>query len=387
MNDKGMSTVQPKESVELIVSEAINRHLGDLAADLSRDPLPSPNQLERMEVLSRLRDSLVAEAKPPSNRRRIFGISVVLFIIAVLLCLAFWRVGSSAADFNVDASNVEVDFAGGGDSLLIPGEFEEAVQLSRAEVSGIETANLPPEVESGDTLQLEAVTQASGGTSTTLPIGFQQLSLPQKGGFSLNLDTAYGSGSRGIVLSTNADQTSTAHLNAPLPLNAAAATGTIRIIPAASKYRNEPMLVTGRKLRLELYPAKTQGSITVLRNVEVKAIRFQTAEPDHGTSVLGGSLFVRDLGEHPFSIQQGDELEVIGAPLRIRQLIFKNGQFQVSLSSPKSSKIRLGVDPPRNLMPTVFERLSARWPTQLYATLSAIVLLWLAFEKWWRGAE
>jgi hypothetical protein len=98
-------------------------------------------------------------------------------------------------------------------------------------------------------------------------------------------------------------------------------------------------------------------------------------------------LFVRDLGEHPLSIQPGDELDIVGAPLRIRQLIFKNGQFQVSLSSPKMSEIRLGVDPPRNLMPTVFERLSARWPTQLYATLSAIVLLWLAFKKWWKGAE
>jgi hypothetical protein len=382
------------KSAERIVSDAIDRHLADLAFKIGGDPLPLLEELERMRALSRLRESLTptAEGQTSPGRRHLFGIAFVSAVAAILLCLAFLRVSSTAADFNVEASNVEIDFAGGGDSILIPGELEELIPLSHAEISGIENSDLPANAPTGDSLELPLQPQASGGTNPTPSVQLQQLSPPKSGPFTLNLDTAYETGGRGIVLSTDANQTSTAQFNAPVPLKAGPTAGPVSSQTSSPGHKspNAPTvgyIVTGRKLRLELYPPKTQASVTILRNANVKAIRFQTAEPDHGTAVLGGSVFVRDLGDHPLPIQPGDELWFAGAPIRVRQLIFKNGQFQLSVSVPKASEIQLGVEPPRNLMPTIFERLSARWPTQLYTTLSAIVLLWLALEKWWKGQE
>lgn len=386
------STPGKNESTERIVSEAIDRHLADMASKLGNDPLPSLAELDRMEALSRLRDSLTPKSEPSSGHRHKLGIAFVSAVIAILLCLAFSRVCSTAADFTVEASNVEIDFAGGGESILIPGELEQLIPLSRAEISHIETSDLPTSVKATDSLELPVQPQTSGGSNSSPTVQLQQLSPPNTGPFSMNLDTAYETGDRGIVLSMNAKLASTAQFNATIPPRTSSnpSPANSQGHPSGPTRPNEPIgvyLVSGRMLRLELYPSKNQGSLTILRNVDVKAIRFQTSEPDHGTSVLGGSVFVRDLGDHPLSIQPGDELEFTGAPLRVRQLIFKDGQFQLLASAPKASTIQLGVDPPRNLMPTIFERLSARWPTQLYATLSAIVLLWLALGKWWKGTE
>jgi hypothetical protein len=379
------------KSAERILSEAIDRHLADLASKIGGDPLPPLDELERMQALSRLRESLTptAEVKASPGRPHIFGIAFVSAVVAILLCLAFLRVSSTAADFDVEASNIELDFSGGGDSILIPGELEELIPLSHAEISGIESSDLPANAPTGDSLELPPPPQVSGGTNPTPSVELQQVSPPKSGPFTLNLDTAYETGGRGIVLSTVANQTSTAQFNAPIYPKPSPAGGSVSSQTSSPDHKshNAPTvgyMVTGRELRLELYPPKTQGSVTILRNVDVEAIRFHTAEPDHETAVLGGSAFVRDLGDHPLPIQPGDELDFAGAPIRVRQLIFNNGRFELSVSVPKASKIQLGVDPPRNLMPTIFERLSARWPTQLYATLSAIVLLWLALEKWWK---
>ncbi len=143
----------------------------------------------------------------------------------------------------------------------------------------------------------------------------------------------------------------------------------------------------GKKLEVEFYPVPSSSGITVLRNVTINAIRFETDEVTHGTSVLGGSLFERDLGDRALDIQSGDILQIVGKPLHVRQLIFKDGVYQLSLSSPKSSKIQLGEDTPKDLMPTLLQRWIAIWPTQLYTTLSAIVLFWFGIQKWWKGED
>ena len=53
--------------------------------------------------------------------------------------------------------------------------------------------------------------------------------------------------------------------------------------------------------------------------------------PDEETqttrTVLGGSVFEHDLGDQPIKIQASDVLRIEGTPLRVRQLIFKDGVF------------------------------------------------------------
>lgn len=359
---------------EQVVADAIDRHLTELGMELSRTPLPSESQLERMEALSRLRSSLTAPKKKTASGRRLFGICFVLFLIVALLWAGYWRVPSSTAEFDVKASNIELDFDDGGRNLLIPGEAEEALSVTHATVSGIEDSNLPPGVEAGDSLQLQ---QDAGKDAP--PVRLQQFAPPAAGPFSLHLGTSYQSKGRGLIMSIVAAQESTAHLSGPIPRK----TGSV----SAAQGPYDVGSVSGEKLRLELYPTASQGAVTILRNASIKAIRFQTEEPDHGTSVLGGSVFERDLGDHPVEIQSGDVLQITGASLHVRQLIFKDGVFQLALSSPKTTAILLGDDTPKNLMPTYLQRWSSLWPTQLYTTLSAIVLLWLGVGKWWKEEE
>jgi hypothetical protein len=163
-----------------VVAEAIDRHLTKLGSELNADPLPSEEQLERLLVLSRLRDSL----KPPKGdnapRRRLFNICFVVVLTVVLLWTGFHRVGSSAAEFTVKASNVQMDFEGGGEGLLIPGEDEEALSLTNATVSGIERSDLLPDAGVGNSLQLN---QDVG--KSALPIRLQQFAPPDKGPFTL----------------------------------------------------------------------------------------------------------------------------------------------------------------------------------------------------------
>lgn len=359
---------------ERIIADAIDRHLAELGTELSKTPLPSESQLERMQALSRLRDSLTTPKKGIALGRRLFGVCFVLCLIVGLLVAGYRRVSSSAADFDVKALDIEMDFDGGVKDLAIPGEAEEALSLTQVTISGIEGSDLPPNVDAGDSLQLQ---QDVGKDAP--PIRLQQFMPPATAPFSLHLGSSYQSKGHGLILSMIAARESSAQLSGPL------ARKPISGHPVHASY--DVLSLSGKKLRLDLYPTSSKETITILRNVTIKAIRFQTGEPGHGTSVLGGSIFERDLGDHPLEIQSGDVLQIAGAPLRVRQLVFKDGVFQLSLSSPRSSAIQLGDDSPKNLMPTLLQRWSSLWPTQLYTTLSAIVLLWLGLEKWWKGAE
>ena len=66
----------------------------------------------------------------------------------------------------------------------------------------------------------------------------------------------------------------------------------------------------------------------------------------------------------------------------IRELTLSNGELKAIVSAGRATTILLGDDFPQNLMPTVFDWVRLRWPTQLYATLSALVALWLAVQRW-----
>jgi hypothetical protein len=365
----------PTETPEQIVADAIDRHLVELGAELKEEPLPSESQIERMVALSHLRDSLTPPEKTAAaGGRRFFGVCFVSCLITALLLAGYLRVQSSAVELNIEASSLEVDFDGGGKDLLIPGEDEEALSLTHATISGIEDSDLPPNADAGDSLQLR-----QDASKNAAPIRLQRFAPPATGPFSLILDTSYQPKERGLILSIASNQESTASMSGPVPREDASGSSG----PASY----DAMTLSGKKLRMEIYPVSSPDGITVLRNVTIKAIHFQTEEAEHGTSVLGGSIFERDLGDHPQQIQSGDSLQIEGAPLHLRQLIFKDGVYQLSLSSPKSSKIQLGEDNPKNLMPTFLQRWSSLWPTQLYTTLSAIVLLWLGIEKWWKDTD
>ena len=373
------------DSPEQIVSDAIDRQLSTLAAEIFRHGVPSTNQLEELERLSKLHCFLLGRMKRPHVRGRVFAIFFVLSAVVILLSLAYRRVSSSAVELDVKAANIEVDLTDSRENLLIPGELDEVLPLSHAEISGIETSDGPLDLQIGETLTLRTL-QPARQMNMDLAVRFQQLGVPKDGPFSLNMSTAYAPGGRGLILTTAAPQPSSAHFAIVVPRNPSKVPQSLKDATAASDHIFNAVSASGRNLRIEMYPAQAQHAITILRNVEVKAIRFHTSQADEGSSILNGSAQVRDLG-NSILIQSGDEVMVAGARLRVRELTFKDGQFQVSISSPSASLLFVGADPPRNVMPTLFERISARWPTQLYATLSAIVVLWIALAKWWKGTE
>jgi hypothetical protein len=289
-----------------------------------------------------------------------------------MLSLAFVRLRSTRVDVEVRLNGLTVTMQPDGSDAIIGGERGEVLALKMAKISG-ETKHdsaAGADLSSIDSPRFEQLSIPTGkscgdapkpaGTGSQTSVG----STPEKdtscGPSTVRIELAFDKGARGIALEASGSHFATASLNAGKDLS--------------------PVSASGRELRIELYPASDQKSMIVARNLPASKVTY---ELDRETSVLGGRIFVRSHQSQEIPIRSGDRLEIeTDEPAYVREISLADGEIKAVLSYLKATSVGLGNPAPQNLMPTVFDWIKARWPTQLYATIMAIVAAWLGFRRW-----
>jgi hypothetical protein len=363
-----------KDTAGDLIRAEFERQLNAIATGLQEGKVPAAEQVSSFENLSKL---MTLIPRQDDRVRKIVEIGLWFLVALVLLLSIFIRVPSTSVELDVRASNVNVGLAEKRLDSMLPGEHGEVLALKQANISGIQDVE-PPWVNSdGGILELRAGTPLSRSTSSDLALRLQSLTVPASGSFKLSAGVSYRPNLRGLVLSAIGNQPTIANFGEVIFVSSSAKEQTPR--PAI-----RPVLVTGNELRIELYPVDAQTPLTALRNIPVSTIAFEAGE-DSG--ILGGNLFVKSYSQSKVTVEPGDHLQIRSdQPILVRELTFSKGQLEAKVSVRHAIAIFLGDEHPHNLMPSLFDWVRSRWPTQLYATLAALVALWIGLRGWWKSS-
>lgn len=376
-----MSTPKPEESGEAesirnLISAEVARRLSALQSTLGKGELPSEEDVGAIERLSRI--TALLPNRDNQRRRRLDAL--LLFVAVVILVFSlFVRLRSTAVDLDVRATGVTLTLDRNHFDLLIPGEAGEILSLAQVRISGADEV-LPSSSDQGATLELRQIVSSkespANRSSTDLAVRLQEIAIPRDIPFTLAVNLAYGAYSRGLVLHASGAKPASAQFGE-----------VIAIGPRAPqiRYAIRPVRVSGKDLEMELFPVNTERALTVLREVHVSAITFESS--GH-SSILGGVAVVKSRPEASIKIQPSDSLLIRSAiPMVVRELAFAKGELKVTLSAASADTIQVGEGLLRDLRPTVFDWVRFRWPTQLYGAMSAIAALWFALRKWWSSPK
>lgn len=369
---------QEKMPLDLLSEEA-TRRLTALGRALHRGIPPSAEDLDALERISRLKTLFSAH---DNGRRKKIEIAFLCGTALLLIGLMLVRVPSTAVDLDVRATKVRLTLTDQRSATVIPGELGEILVLKQARVSGADEV-LPPTVGESGSFELKQFVSptetASHPGSEDLAVRLQEIAIPSDSPLTIAVGVAYAADSRGLVFEASSPKPSTARFGEVIPLGKETASAK------TARYAISPVRATGKNLALELFPANAERELTVFRDMHVSEIGFE----DSGhSSILGGSVFIKSGGEATVPLQPSDRLTIRSAgPMLVRELTLTKGELKATLSAPRVTKLQLGEDSPRNLMPTLFEWIRFRWPNQLYATLSALAALWLATRRWWESSK
>jgi hypothetical protein len=366
------------EAVRDLLSADLARRLSALSAPLAKGEMPSEDDANAIERLSKLMTLL-----PLKKNRRSQQIDLVLLFAAVpvLLASAFIRLPSTAVDIEVRATGMTLALGGNHSDLLIPGESGEILALSQARISGADAVS-PQSMGLASTVEIRQLVldkQPPTIRKADLAVRLQEIAVPSDIPFKLGVSLAYAAQSRGLMLHMVGEKPARAQFGEVIPIESAENNNT------QIRYAIRPVRVSGKDLEMELIPINNADALTVLRDVHVSQITFGD---DGHSSILGGSAVVKGRSENKITIQPSDNLNIQSAkPMLVRELKFEKGELRVTLTTPNANTISVGDDPPRDLRPTLFEWIRFRWPTQLYGALSALAALWFAARTWWKSPE
>jgi hypothetical protein len=360
------------------LSEEISKRVSRISAELRGGTVPSDTELDALARLLKLRQMV----SPGRDRhKKWIEITLLCLLALMLIGLTFIRIPATAIDLEVRATKIRMTLTDERSSTLIPGELGEILALRQARVSGADEVSPPVANDSGsfELRQLVSKNAAPAASPEELAVRLQEISVPPGIPLKVAVGVAYAADLRGLVFEAAGEKPSTARFGEVIPI---AAEGTnVHAIP----YAIRPIRATGKDLVLELFPANSERQLTVFRDENVSEISFE--DMGHST-ILGGSALIKSGAEGGVHLQPSDHLTVRSStPMLVRELSLSKGELTAILSVPRATTIASGENSSQNLMPTLFEWLRARWPTQLYATLSALVALALALRGWWETSQ
>jgi hypothetical protein len=356
------------------LSEEVTRKLSAVTDGLSKGIQPSLDDIDTLEHLLKLKTFLSSER---ARRRKQVELAALCAVAFVFIGLSFTRLPSTAVDLDVRATKVHLKIDQQRSAVLIPGEMGQILALKQARVSGAD-AVLPSSVGEGGSFEIREVIDPNRG-SEDLTVRLQEISIPEGAPYAIAVGVAYAADSRGLTIETSGSRAAIAQFGEVIPVGATIADAK------SIRYAIRPVRATGNNLSLELFPANEKVQLTVLRNMQVSEIIF---EDDGNSTILGGSVYVKSDAETSISLQPSDRLTIRSTDhMLLRELTLTKGELRAVLSAASANTVQSGEDSPRNLIPTFFEWIRYRWPTQLYATLSALVAIWLAAQRWWGSLE
>jgi hypothetical protein len=363
------------------LSEQKAKKLATIAQELEKGGLPWGDDVDELERLGKLEAIFKSES---AKRRRQLELVALSVVALVLIGLCFIRLRSTSVDVEVRATEVGFTLGSGTSTSLIPGETGQILTLKKATVSGIETA-LPDTSAEGGSLQLKAAAPPDRNLNNKIVGNYDPsvrlfaVALPTDSAFTIHAGVAYSGNSRGLNLT----------MDGAAPVKASF--GEVIHIPSSSKgvkaeaHGINQITVEGKALQLSLYPVDESRELAVFRDVHVSSISFEDAGR---STILNGTAYIRGRGASGLGLRPSDLLVISsGNPMLLREITLAKGELKVIVSVPKATKILLGEDSPRDLRPTLFQWMLYRWPNELYATLSALVAVWLALRRWWESPE
>jgi hypothetical protein len=360
------------------LSREVTRKLSGILDGLNNGTEPSSEDMDELERLSKLKVFLSVQH---TRRRRKTEIGALCAAIIVFLVLSFVRLPSTSVDLDVQATKVCLKLSKGGSATLIPGETGQMLALKQVRVSGAESID-PSADESGSLVLQELPAEdrmKPNRGSKDLRVRLDEISIPEGSPYSIVVGVAYAADSRGLTIEASGSQPATAKFGEPILVEIGKAGSE------SSGYGISPIYAKGKNLVLELFPENSERQLTVFRDTRVSEIVFEDA--GH-SSILGGAVHIKSDTESGIPLQPSDRLTVRSdSPMLLRELTLSNGELKAILSAPHARVIQVGEDSQRNLLPTLFQWLKYRWPTQLYATLSALVAVWLAVRHWLSSSE
>ena len=378
MTSRERSSPGKHESVVDLISVEIEHKLSLVNEALAKGQQPSAEDVDAIERLSKLKALL-----PPADDRWRQRLDLLLLCVAaiILLVSVLVRLPSTSVDLDVRATGVNLTLAGQRSDLLVPGELGEIVALKQVRVSRADQI-FPPESGSGGNLELrQAVspkTTAPRKDNADLAVRLQEISIPSDVPFKIALTVSYSADSRGLAIDASGAKPITVQLGEVIEVEAVTSA-------AHRRYAILPVRAIGNNLNVELYPIDKDQPLTVFRDVQVSEINF---DGSGHSSILSGLAVIKSATEAGVKIQPSDRLQIRSRePMLVRELTFAKGELKARVSSDTASTILLGDKNPKNLMPTIFDWVRFRWPTQLYGAISALAVLWLALRRWWSSGN
>jgi hypothetical protein len=381
-----MKKPSEKQSQDLSValkklSEQKAKKLATIAQELEKGAQPSSDDVDDLDRISKLE----AIFKSVNARlRRQFELVALTIIVLVFIGLCFIRLRSTSVDLEVRATEVAFSLDKGVSTTLIPGETGQILTLKKAMVSGIEMIS-PQTSSEGGSLQLKAAALPDRNANSKTAGNYDPsirlfaVALPTDSAFSIHASVAYSGNSRGLNLTTEGAAPVKASFGEVIPIPSSNKGVTSRV------YGINHIAVEGKALQLSLYPADELHELAVFRDVHVSRISFEEAGR---STILSGTAYVRGRGSSGLALRPSDLLVLSsGHPMLLREITLTRGELKVIATVPKATTILLGEDSPRDLRPTLFQWILYRWPSQLYATLSALIAVWLALRRWWESPE
>jgi hypothetical protein len=341
----------------------------------------TPATSQDVEELERLGKVEAALRTLTIGLRQKLELTLLAFTALSLLTLSFARLPYAAVDIELHATGMHFTLNSGTAATLVPGEVDQILLLKRATVSGFESVS-PQDLGRADSVILERGAASdkttASGNADDLSVRLQSITLPEGSKFAVDAAVAYSGSLRGIQLATDGPTPATATVSRVIPTNAKVGAKEITVNALS------PTIFNGRKMRFELYPSDQIGDLAIFRDVHVSGLTFRSGE--HST-ILGGTLSVKGR-DGVIAVSPSDILTFSNDDsVLVRELSLSYGELRVVLSIPHATKLLLGSDAPRNMLPTWFQWLLFHWPTQLYATLMALVALWLSFRNWRASSE
>jgi len=380
MSERNEPQAADQKRVEEQLSQETERRVCALADKFRKGAEVTSDELDGIENLQRLKALLPAQKATPTRQIDAVLLCVFVVLLAVMMIV---RVPSTAVDVEVHATKIQMKLAPQKDVLDIPGEHGEILSLKQALIARADEIIPSTSVEDRN-LDLREAKAAAGGAAKGVPcesfidlgVRLQQISLPSNSSLSLVVGVAYSTQSRGLLFEPSSAEDSVAKFAEVTP-------ATVDCKNSATPPYFRPYRVSGKEMSLELFPSDQAGELTVFRDLHVVEITFMDGE---NSSILSGALHVRNSAQATMTLQPSDRLMLQSRnSIVVRELVLSKGELKALVSVPRATAIQYGEDTWQDAMPTLLEWVHFRWPTELYAALSALVGLWLAARRWWGG--
>lgn len=352
--------------------------LAAAAKELATAKEPSSDTLEHLENI----DKLEKELRDGNARlRKKLELIALVVVSLALMALCLIRVKSTSVDIELHATEADFALNKGTSMTLIPGETGQILNLKRAIVSGIE-ATSPESPSGGGRLDLRSTESSEKHSGLKAERNYDpsvrlySIVLPPDSAFTVRTSIAYSGNLRGLNLKAEGT----------LPIEASFG----QVIRASGEDKREAqgidqVTVDGRSLDFTLFPADELHELAVFRDVHVSNLSFQK---DGRSTILSGTAYIRGGSPTGQALRPSDLLVLsTQRPILLREVTLINGGLKVVASLPYASSILLGEDSPQELKPTLFQWAVYRWPNQFYATLTALIAVWLAVRRWWESVE